>query len=328
MSLPMITAEEIARHLSPADAVDALEAALLGDLDPAADPARTHTPTSAGELLYMPSEWGGHVGAKLLSIAPENPRRGRERIQGFYVLLDAETLTPGALMDGIGLTNLRTSAVTALAAKHLAAPRASKLVVFGSGPQAKAHIAALRAVRPIDDVVIIGRDGYKAEGLAAWVIEQGLRARIGQAVPTKQALADADLVVCATTATEPLFEDAWVKPGAAVLAIGSHEPAKRELPAGLLGRSSVVVEDRAVALAQAGDVVMAVAEGAVRPDALISLRELGRGEAQLAEGAPRVFKSVGQPWEDLVVAAAVSAKVPRRAPRYPVGGIGRSRRVD
>lgn len=331
MTLPMITADQIARHIDHADAVDALERALRGGLDPAGDIPRSSTPVDAGELLYMPSQFGegpeSRVGAKLLSIAPENPSRGKERIQGTYLLMDGETLSPIALVDGVALTGIRTSAVSALAARHLASARAEKLVVFGSGPQAKSHIAALRSVLPIKEVVIIGRDGYKAEGLAAWAIERGLRARIGQAVPTKQALSDADIVVCATTAAEPLFEDAWLRPGALAIAVGSHEPAKRELPGELLGRASVVVEDPATAMREAGDVIMAVQEGRLEEGSLIGLRELVLGEADLRPSAPRVFKSVGQSWEDLVVASAIVDRVPRQSPRYPVGGIGRSRRV-
>lgn len=314
MNIPTISREDITRDVTPVHAVDALEAALRADIDPAKDAPRTFAPVTNGELCFMPSEGNGKAGVKLLSIAPNNAAKGRERIQGLYLLMDAETLTPEVLIDGIGITNLRTSSVSALAARHLAPEHAEKLVVFGTGPQGKAHIEAMCAVRPdISDVVVIGRDGARAEALAAWAIERGLRARIGHAVPTKQAVSEADIVVCATTAAEPLFDAEWLREGALAVAVGSHEADKRELPGALLGRAHTVVEDRATALREAGDVILAIGEGHLGEGDLIGLRDLVRGEVALDEGRARVFKSTGQSWEDLAVAAAIAVRV--RTPR-------------
>jgi ornithine cyclodeaminase/alanine dehydrogenase-like protein (mu-crystallin family) len=124
---------------------------------------------------------------------------------------------------------------------------------------------------------------------------------------TSDAVADADLVVCATTAREPLFDGATVADRATVVAIGSHEPAAREVDERLAGRATVVVESRTAALREAGDVIAAVDAGALEPDDLVSLGALVRGEATVAPDRPRLFKSTGMAWEDLVVAAAVHA---------------------
>ncbi|MET0817263.1 MAG: ornithine cyclodeaminase family protein, partial [Solirubrobacteraceae bacterium] len=153
MSAPVFhDAATIARALPHPAAVDALEAALVGGLDPDADPPRSFAKADHGELLLMPSAAAGGLGVKLVTIG------GDPRIQGVYVLFDGDTLAPAALLDGIGLTDLRTSAVSALAVRHLAERPPRRLLVFGTGPQARAHVAALRATAPIEHVAIAGRD--------------------------------------------------------------------------------------------------------------------------------------------------------------------------
>ncbi|MEA2380282.1 MAG: hypothetical protein QOH72_253 [Solirubrobacteraceae bacterium] len=307
--IPFLDADAIAAALSPLRAVDALEAALRGGLDPEADPPRGALGADAGEVLIMPSSAPGAVGVKLVTVAPDNPAHGRPRIQGVYVLFDPETLAPAALLDGIGLTNLRTAAVSALAVRHLAAPGARRLLVFGTGAQAWAHVGALREVVPgIERVDVAARDRRRLEAFVARCTrEHGVDARVAAA----DAVAEADLVVCATTAREPLFDGARVRDTATVVAIGSHEPAAREVDERLAGRATVVVESRASALREAGDVIAAMEAGALDPDALVALAALVRGEAQPADGAPRLFKSTGMAWEDLVVAAAVRERAAR-----------------
>jgi ornithine cyclodeaminase/alanine dehydrogenase-like protein (mu-crystallin family) len=311
MSAPaFLDAEAIAAALTPLEAVDALEAALRGGLDPEADPPRGAVAGEAGEVLLMPSSAPGAIGVKLVTVAPDNPARGRPRIQGVYVLFDPETLAPAALLDGIGLTNLRTSAVSALAVRRLAAPGARRLLVFGTGAQGWAHVGALRAVLPqIERVDVVARDRGKVEAFVQRCIaEHGLDARAA----TPDAAAEADVIVCATTAREPLFDGAAVRDEATVVAIGSHEPDAREVDERLAGRATVVVESRASALREAGDVIQAIAAGALAGDALVPLAALVRGDARPAPGRPRLFKSTGMAWEDLVVAAAVHARAGRR----------------
>jgi ornithine cyclodeaminase len=299
--LPWIDAATLERLLPAADAVEAVEAALRGGLDPSKDPPRGVVDTAHGQLLLMPAETSDGVGVKVTSVAPANPARGLPRIQAVYVLMDAETLTPVALLDGTALTVVRTAAVSAAAVSGLAAEDAARIVVFGSGPQADGHLQALCAVRPVTDVVVVGRDPARAASCAERAAALGLRATVGSA----EDVADADIVVCATTARRPLFDGNLVRDGVCVVAVGSHEPDARELDPELLARATVVVEDSATALREAGDVILAVREGRLREDALVELADLIRaGEIQLS-GGPRVFKSVGMPWQDLVVATEV-----------------------
>jgi ornithine cyclodeaminase/alanine dehydrogenase-like protein (mu-crystallin family) len=279
--MDMISAADVERRCSVTAAADALEQALRAGLDPETDPPRDAVALEGGELLVMASAANGHPAVKIVTVG------GEPRIQGVCVVFDGATLAPAALIDGIGLTNLRTPAVSALAVRRLAVPDARRLLVLGRGPQAHAHVAAMRAIRPIERVDMVGREGGELDDLVA----------------------SADIICCCTTAREPLFDGGLVADHATVVAIGSHEPEARETDDALASRATVVVESRASALREAGDVIGALATGALRAEALITLAGLVRGEATPAPGRPRLFKSTGMAWEDAVVAAAL-AKLP------------------
>lgn len=303
MTLPFFDADSVLDRCSFARAVDVLESALLGGLDPTSAHDRSAVGLAHGQLLMMPAETATATGVKLVSVAPGNAERGLPRVQAVYVLLDRATLTPTALLDGTALTTLRTPAVSAVAVRHLADPAASRLVVIGSGPQAWGHVEAIRSVRPLESVVVVGRHRGRAQALAQRVAASGLAAEAG----TVDDIRTADIVACATTAAEPLFGADLLDPHTCVVAVGAHEPDKRELPAELLGQASVVaVESVSVAMAGAGDIVMAVSEGALDPDRLIDLGQVVRSHP--TDGVS-VFKSVGMGWQDLVVAEAVVGAV-------------------
>jgi ornithine cyclodeaminase/alanine dehydrogenase-like protein (mu-crystallin family) len=279
MSLPFIAAADVEQRLGAPDAADALQAALQAGLDPEADAPRATVELERGQLLLMPSAAAGHPVVKLLTVG------GEPRIQGVCVIFDGGTLAPLALVDGIALTNVRTAAVSALAVRHLAVPEARRLLVFGRGPQAHAHVTALRATHPIEHVDMVGRSRGD--------------------VDVDALVAAADIVCCCTTACEPLFDGALVADHATVVAIGSHEPESRETDDALAARATIVVESRASALREAGDVILAIDAGATTEDELVTLGELVRGQATRAAGRPALFKSTGMSWEDAVIAAAL-----------------------
>jgi ornithine cyclodeaminase/alanine dehydrogenase-like protein (mu-crystallin family) len=301
---PFLDAAAIARLLPLPDAIEALEDALGAGLDPEADPPRAGVELAEGQLLLMPSAAGAHAGVKLVTVAPANPPRGLPRVQGAYVLFDGATLAPAALLDGIGLTSLRTPAVSAVAIRRLAVPEARRLLVYGTGPQAAGHVEAALAVRPIERVDVVARDGARL----AEFVERCRAAGLDAAAAGPEAVGLADVICCCTTARRPLFDGARVAPHATVVAIGSHEPEAREVDATLVGRSTVVVEARSAALREAGDVIGAIDAGALRAVDLATLDELVRGEVAVAPDRPRLFKSTGMAWEDLVCAAAVHAR--------------------
>jgi ornithine cyclodeaminase len=161
--------------------------------------------------------------------------------------------------------------------RRLAAPGARSLLVVGRGPQGRAHAEAIPAVVPtIEQVEVVGRD---VDGVDVGAF---------------------DVIACCTTAREPLFDGAAVRDDAVVVAIGSHEPDARELDAALMRRATVVVESRASALREAGDVLLAGLGGG-------DVRTLAE-DVGVDRGRPRVFKSTGMAWEDAVVASAVVAR--------------------
>jgi ornithine cyclodeaminase/alanine dehydrogenase-like protein (mu-crystallin family) len=278
VKLRFISAAEVAQRLSPAQAVDALEAALLSGLDPEAEAPREVVELGHGQLLVMPSAAASSPVVKLLTVG------GEPRIQGICIVFDGRTLAPVALVDGIAVTNLRTAAVSALAVRHLAVRDARRLVVFGRGPQAHAHATALRAVRPVEHVHMVGRDHGNIDELVA----------------------AADIICCCTTARKPLFDGERVADHATVVAIGSHEPDARETDDTLASRATIVVESRASALREAGDVIFAIDAGATTADQLVTLSELVRGEAKPGTDRPRLFKSTGMSWEDAIIASALA----------------------
>ncbi|MBM7830227.1 ornithine cyclodeaminase [Agromyces cerinus] len=297
-SLRLIDGPAIAERITMRQAIDALQRALRDGFDPDADPARAIVDVRHGQLLLMPSDLGPYTGQKLATVAPANPARGLERIQAIYIVLDAETLAPLALLDGTELTSLRTPAVSAAAVDVVAAQDASSLVVFGTGPQGVRHVEAMQAIRPVERVRFVGRDRAKAEHAASLVGASGLDVAVGTAAD----VVEADLVVCATTAREPLFDAALVRDHAAIVAVGSHEPDARELPGELLGRARVIVESQRVALAEAGDVILAIAEGHLSPDALTPMAQLFGDDGPEASARPVVIKTCGMGWQDLAVA--------------------------
>jgi ornithine cyclodeaminase/alanine dehydrogenase-like protein (mu-crystallin family) len=302
---PYLDAAAIERLVPPARAVDLLEAALRDGLDPEAAPPRPSVPLPGGELLLMPASGGRYAGVKAVTVAPGNPARGLPRIQGAYLLFDGDTLAPLAVLDGLALTVSRTPAVSALAARHLAAPDSRTLTVFGSGPQAWGHVRALCATHPLDRVTIVARNPATAAVLAGRCASLRLPATVAAGrEQARRAVAEADIVACCTTSRQPLFPGTLPRDGALVIAIGSHEPGAREVDDDLVVRSTVVVEARASALAEAGDVIIPVRHGTIPTGHIAgNLAELVGGAVQAGQG-PRLFKGTGMAWQDLVVAAA------------------------
>jgi ornithine cyclodeaminase/alanine dehydrogenase-like protein (mu-crystallin family) len=284
--------------LGPAAAVGAIADAVLSGVDPAADPPRVSVGLTHGEFLLMPSQTPAAAGVKVVTIAPANPSHGLPRIQAVYLLFDQETLALRAALDGTALTTLRTPAVSVAAVLRRLPDRPLRVAVIGAGPQATGHAATLAAVRSLEAVTYLVRDPTRTRLDAV---------RLGSS-QADQALRSAHVVVCATSARSPVFDSALVRNDAVVIAVGSHEPDARELDAQLLRRGTVVVEDIATALREAGDVILAIAEGKLDPDDLVPMRHVLTGAVTVPADRPLVFKSVGMSWEDLAIAAAVAAR--------------------
>ncbi len=295
----LIDAGELRRRLPVRAAIDALEAAFGAGVPPL--PLRTHMPTPNGDLLMMPAAARHGVGVKLITVTPQNPERGLPFVQGTYVLFGPVSQSPEAVIDGASLTALRTGAVSGLATRWLARRDARRLVVFGAGVQARAHVEAVRAVRDIEEIVIVSRTRERADALAA---------EVGGRTGSAGDVSGADIVCTCTTSPRPLFDGEILAEGAHVNAVGAYTPASRELDTAAVARGRVVVETRDVARAESGDLLIPMAEGAIGDDHVVAdLAEVVRGkEVRRSPVDVTAFLSVGLAFEDLVVArAAVDA---------------------
>jgi ornithine cyclodeaminase/alanine dehydrogenase-like protein (mu-crystallin family) len=298
----LIDAEELRRVLSMADAIDALEAAFRDEDPSRSAPLRSSVATPAGTLLLMPAAGERGVGVKLVTLSEFNPQRGLPFIHAAYVLFDRETQRPEAMIDGTELTAIRTAALSGLATRMLARVDPRRLVLFGAGVQATAHLQAMAAVAPVEEVVIVSRTLDAAHVLAERAAAMGVRASVGE----PSAVARADLVCTCTTSRVPLFDGRVLAEGAHVNAVGSYLPDQRELDTETVRRAKVVVETRGVALAEAGDLLIPMAERAIGPKHIVAdLAEVVRGAVvRTADDDVTVFESVGMAFEDLVVARA------------------------
>jgi ornithine cyclodeaminase/alanine dehydrogenase-like protein (mu-crystallin family) len=299
----VVDAAALARLLPMPDAIEALRTAFAARALPTA-PARTATDVHGGQLLTMPAWDDAGAGVKLVSVQPANAGRAVPVVQGAYVLFAAETLTPEAVIDGAALTALRTAAVSGLATRLLANAGAHRLVLFGAGAQAHAHLDAMRAVRPVTQVTVVSRGTTRAHALVERARAVGLSARVGD----PDAVSAADLVCTCTTSAEPVFNGTRLAAGAHVNAVGAYQPHTRELDDETVRRGRVVVEDRDAVLTEAGDLLLAARTGAVPVAA--DLSEVVRGlRVRTARTDVTVFKSVGVAFEDLVVARAAAARL-------------------
>jgi ornithine cyclodeaminase len=241
-----------------------------------------------------------------VTVTPDNPERQMPFINAVYVLFDATTQSPEAIVDGAALTALRTAAVSGLATRHLANPDAGRLVIFGAGVQARSHLDAMLAVRPLEHVTVVSRTLPGAHALVDIARERGVSADVGDAAT----VAEAELVCTCTTSDVPLFDGARLALGAHVNAVGSYQPTSRELDTATLLRARVVVETREAALAEAGELCIPIGEGVFGNEHVVAdLTEVMHGAAvRTAVSDVTVFKSVGLAFEDLIVArAAVDA---------------------
>jgi ornithine cyclodeaminase/alanine dehydrogenase-like protein (mu-crystallin family) len=182
----LIGADELRARLPMAAAIDVLESAFR-KLDAGAGPLRSIVETPNGSLLLMPAFGEAGVGVKLVTLTPANPGREMAYVQASYALFDATTQAPEAVLEGAALTALRTAAVSGLATRHLAREDASRLVMFGAGVQARAHLEAMCAVRPVTELVVVSRSRPAAEAL----VGDGLGRAIPRPSPTPTSSAPA-----------------------------------------------------------------------------------------------------------------------------------------
>lgn len=312
MNLTLIDAATVRRLLPMADCIDTMADAMRALSSGAvAVPQRliAPLPDGSGWLAAMPGAVNSPAvdGVKLLTLLPGNPSHGRPAIQGVVMLFDHGTGAPLALLDGASITALRTAAASGLATRLLARADAHSHGVLGTGVQAQEHIDAIAAARPAARVVRVwGRDPDRARTFAA---EQAVRTGLDvRAVADAEEACVCDIVSAVTGATQPVLHGRWLRPGAHVNLVGAHQPDHREADTEAVCRARVYVDRRAAALAEAGDLLVPMGEGAWRADAIVAeIGEVVAGRAPGRGDADEVtlYKSLGVVAQDLFAAWAV-----------------------
>ncbi|MGH2463199.1 MAG: ornithine cyclodeaminase family protein [Candidatus Limnocylindria bacterium] len=307
--------------------LDAVEAAYR-DVASGRDhsPLRQHVALPGGGLLVlMPAVREGGAGAavKLITWVPGNPDRGLPTIQGVVTWFDAATGEPAVQLDAPTVTAMRTGAASGVGSRLMARPDAAVMALFGAGVQAEWQIRAVLTARPIREVRVYARTPAPRNAFAA-AMDAGLPVAVRAVDEPEEAVRDADIVCCVTPSATPVFDAAWLAPGAHVNAIGSFRMGMVEVPPEAFGRAALVaVDSRAAAAAEAGDLAAAVTAGQLGADDYVEIGSLTRDWAAKRDpSAITVFKSVGLAIQDLATAdLAVEAWRQRRSPNEPRGAL-------
>ncbi len=312
MKLRVLSADDITRLLPMRDCIEVMERALAafarGEV---VQPVRlmTRTADESGVLALMPAHVGGiGFGFKAVTVFHDNDARGLPSHQGVITLLDAETGTPVALMDGTRITAIRTAAVSAVATRHLARTDASVATIIGTGVQARAHAEALACVRELSEIRIVGRRPDAAQQLAAELADR-LPARAFD--DAAAALDGADIVATVTASPAPVFAPEAIAPGTHINAVGAYTATTREVPSETVAAARVFVDDRTAALSEAGDLLLAIADGAIDESHVVgTLGEVLIGQVQGRTDAQQItiFESLGLGLEDIAAASHVCGR--------------------
>ena len=305
-----LSAADVDRALSMSTAIAAVREAFIDLSGGKADvPVRTQiTLGGDGGALFMPVHLPAQnqLGVKVVTVIPENRERDLPTIQALVAVFDSETGRPLAVMDGELLTAMRTGAASGVATDVLARKNASVAAVIGAGVQGMRQLEAVCGVRTIREALVFDPDRERAEAFAT---EMGRRlGRTVRVLDTVSAVFAADVVCTATSSGMPVVADADLAKGAHVNAIGAYRPDTREIPGEAVARASLFVDSREACLAEAGELVMAMAEGNLDPT--VSPAEIGEVLAGSKPGRTddaelTIFKSVGNAVQDLAVAGLV-----------------------
>lgn len=247
-------------------------------------------------------------GLKVICIFPSNAERGLDLHQGGVLLFDGETGVLRALLDASAVTAVRTAAVSGVATRLLARKDARRLAILGAGVQARSHLEAMAAVGDFEEARIWSRTPERSTALAA---EAQAPFPVEAVETAEEALREADVVVTATTAREPIVRREWLSAGAHVNAVGSSIPTTRELDADTVAAAALFADARESMVNEGGDYLFAVREAGIGPDHIrAELGEvlIGEKEGRRSDDELTVFKSLGLAAEDLAAAEHVYAR--------------------
>ena len=271
-------------------------------------PNRINLPIKDQNALHlsMPAyiKGGKYIMVKLVNVHYDNPKNNLPLINGLILMMDAKHGKPIALIDGKSVTALRTGASSGLATELLSKKDSNLAVVFGTGVQAYTQIEAIRSVRDLEKVKVIGRDIDKAQKFCNQ-FDQSVE------IGTKDCLIDADIICTATTSKTPLFEFGDLNPGVHINAVGAHQSASRELPSELIQNGKVFIDQLSPSKHEAGDILIPIEEGKYTWDKIEG--ELGelidcKIEGRKNESEITIFNSIGNAIQDLVIGSIIIEK--------------------
>ena len=310
MSVLVLTNSEIERLLPMADCIEVMKEMFIALARGAVhQPLRmiVQPPGAAGLMALMPAYISGQTpayGLKAIGVFHGNPARGKDAHQGGVLLYSGETGELLALMNASAITAIRTAAVSGVATRALAREDASTLAVIGCGIQARTHLQAMAAVRPLKGARVASLHIERARRFA-----EEMRPRFPFAIEAvesaDQAVRGADLIVTATTAAQPVIQREWIAPGTHINAVGAYGPLKRELDTATVRASTFFVDRRESALNEAGEYLLASREAGFGPEHIRGeLGELliGRAPGRGSRDELTCFKSMGIAAEDLAAA--------------------------
>ena len=312
MHLRLLTAEDVRRALPMRAAIEAMKQAFgLLSAGQAAVPLRSRLdiPAEEATLLLMPAHAParGGLGVKIVSVFPKNSGRDLPTIHALVLALDPASGRPRALLEGASLTALRTGAASGAATDLLARPDAHVAAIFGSGVQARTQLEAICTVRAVDTVWVYGIDRAQVRAFIDSLAGQGPIPQDLRAARSPQEAVEAAEIICtATTSARPVFEGRAVRPGAHVNAVGSYTPAMQEVDADLVARARVVVDSRAAALKESGDLIVPIRQGLFSEQGIhAELGEIVNGDRPGRSDPSEItlFKSVGIAIQDVLAAA-------------------------
>jgi alanine dehydrogenase len=312
MKLRILSGDDVRRAVTMAEAIEAVrEAYVQLSAGEAVVPLRTPVPVAKLDAvtLFMPAYLSASdaLGAKIVSVFPGNPAHGLPLIHAVVIVVDAETGSPTALMDGTYLTALRTGAASGVATDLLARPDARVAAIFGAGAQARTQLDAVCTVRVIEKVWVYDVVPGTAETFVHHMKQHGhpIPVDISVAGSPAQAVREADVICTATTSTTPVFDDADLQPGVHINGIGSYTPEMQEIPPETVARAKVVVDSRLASLAEAGDLIRPMQQGLITADSIhgeIGEVAAGKIPGRQSNNEVTFFKSVGVAVQDVAVA--------------------------
>lgn len=312
MNIKILSRNDVKQSVTMPQAIEVVKQAFISHAQKEVIlPIRTQIPVKEhqGITLFMPAYLPklGSLGAKIVSVFPQNVKNNRPTIHAIVIICDAKTGQPAAIMDGTYLTALRTGAVSGVATDFLALKGARTAAIIGAGVQGRTQLEAICCVRNIQKVLVYDKNPQVAEAFSEEMQNRGkpIPDDISAVASPEKAVSEADVICVATTSSVPVFEDSHLKSGVHINGVGSYTPKMQEIPEKTVLRARIVVDSIAASLEEAGDIIIPLRKGLISQSYIRGeLGHVASGLLTIRESEEDItfFKSVGLAIQDVAVA--------------------------